>query len=149
MANKKKDKTIPSQVIPLTPEMTPETKCGFCTGSKCCVYITQPMDTPRTMADFDYLAWQLSHQNVQAYKDEDGWFLLVNNPCLHLQPGGGCGIYDKRPMICRGYENDYCEYDSPAEEGFEVFLDGYAALDAYCRKRFKKWDKRFKKLQKG
>lgn len=153
MAKKKKDKSGAMPVIPVAvegaPVITPETKCSFCVGSKCCTYITHPMESPRTMADFDYLAWQLSHQNIQAYKDEDGWFLLINNPCLHLLPGGGCGIYDTRPMICRGYENDYCEYDSPAEEGFEIFLDGYEALDAYCRKRFKKWDKRLKKLQKG
>lgn len=24
-------------------------------------------------------------------------------PCAHLAPGGGCGIYDERPHICRSY----------------------------------------------
>ena len=43
----------------------------------------------------------------------------------------------------------YSGYDAPAEEGFALYFDGYAALDAYCRKRFKQWDKRFKKWNAG
>lgn len=132
-------------VMPKKPKITPETKCSFCHNSKCCTYITQQIDTPRTKRDFDVLLWQLAHRDVQAYKDEDGWFLLVNTPCMHLLEGEGCGIYDSRPQICRDHSNDYCEYDSPAEEGFELFFDGYDSLLEYCRKRYKKWDKRFDK----
>jgi len=129
------------RVIPIAPE----TKCGFCHNSKCCTYVTQHIDTPKTKEEFDFLLWQLSHQNVQAYKDEDGWFLLFNSRCQHLQSDGGCGIYETRPQICRDYDNDYCEYDEPAEKNFEMFFDSYETLEKYCRKRFKKWDKRFKK----
>ncbi len=121
-----------------------ETKCSLCRNSKCCTYITQHITTPVSMGDFDTLLWQLSHENVQAYKDEDGWYLLVNTRCRHLLEGGGCGIYDIRPQICRDHSNDYCEYDASAEEGFELFFDGYDALLRYCRKRYKNWDKRFK-----
>ncbi len=126
-------------------KITPENKCSFCHNSKCCTYVTQQIDTPRTKSEFDFLLWQLSHQNVQAYKDEDGWFLMFNTPCQHLLPDGGCGIYETRPQICRDYDNDYCEYDEPAEKNFEVFFDSYETLLKYCRKRFKKWDKRFEK----
>ena len=129
-------KTIPIQA------MTPETKCSFCTRSICCTYITQQIDTPRSMEDFDHLLWQLAHANIQAYKDDEGWFLLINNRCTHLQPGGGCGIYEDRPAVCRRYSNDFCEYDQAAEEGFDLFFDGYDALLGYCKKRFKTWDKR-------
>ncbi len=127
--------------IPVT-QMTPETKCGFCTNSLCCTYITQEIDTPRSIEDFDQLLWQLAHRNIQAYKDEDGWFLLINNACTQLQADGRCGIYDDRPAICREYSNDFCEFDQPAEEGFDLFFEDYAALLAYCKKRFKTWDKR-------
>ncbi len=120
-------------------EITPENKCGFCTNSKCCTYLTQQLPTPRSKQDFDHLLWQISHENVQIYKDEDGWFLLVNNPCKHLLPDGRCGIYDTRPQVCREHSNDYCEFDAPAEEGFELFFDSYESLLAYCRKRFKRW----------
>lgn len=126
-------------------KITPENKCSFCRPSKCCTYITQQLETPRSMRDFDHLLWQVSHENINIYKDEDGWYLLVNSPCTHLGKDGGCGIYDERPTICREHSNDFCEYDAPAEEGFELFFDSYKALRKYCRKRFKRWDKRFAK----
>ena len=125
------------------PVITPENKCSFCKGTKCCVYVTQELDAPRSMSDFDHLLWQLAHKDMQAYKDEDGWFLIANNRCQFLQDDGGCGIYDTRPQICRDYSNDFCEYDEPAEIHFEHYFKTYQELDEYCRKRFKKWDKRF------
>ncbi|MDH5326336.1 MAG: YkgJ family cysteine cluster protein [Gammaproteobacteria bacterium] len=140
-----KNKNIPVKIA-ITPEkITPENKCSFCSESKCCNYITQQIDTPRSMRDFDHLLWQTAHLNVQIYKDDDGWFLLVNTPCRHLQSDGGCGVYLTRPIVCREHDNDYCEYDAPAEDGFELFFDGYDALETYCRKRFKSWDKRYDK----
>lgn len=122
--------------------ITPENKCSFCVNSKCCTYVTQHIDAPRSKSDFDFLLWQLSHENVQAYKDEDGWFLLFNTRCRHLGPDGRCGIYAQRPQVCRDYDNGYCEYDEAAEKSFHVFFDGYESLLKYCRKRFKKWDQR-------
>jgi len=130
------------KTIPIVPaDVTPETKCSYCTNSKCCTYITQQVDTPRSKQDFDHLLWQLAHRDVQLYKDEDGWFLLINNICMHLGKGGICGIYDTRPQVCREYSNDYCELDESAEEGFELFFDGYDALLKYCKKRYKRWGK--------
>ena len=41
----------------------------------------------------------------------------------------------------REYSNDYCEFDEPAEKGFDLFFDGYDALLKYVRKRFKTWDR--------
>lgn len=125
--------------------ITTDNKCGFCTGSKCCTYITEELQTPRAMRDFDHLLWQLSHQDIRVYKDEGTWYLLVERSCLHLQSDGRCGIYHSRPMVCREHSNDYCEFDAPAEDGFELYFHDYAALDKYCRERFKHWDKRFEK----
>ena len=123
--------------------ITSENKCQFCEGSKCCIYVTQQIETPRSMSDFDHLLWQLAHQNMQTYKDEDGWFLLAMNPCQFLLPEGGCGNYENRPQVCRDYSNDYCEYDEPPENHFEFYFKTFDELDNYCRKRFKRWDKRF------
>lgn len=134
-----------TKTIPIVPaEMTAETKCGFCTNSKCCTYTTQEIPTPRSKHDFDHMLWQISHDNIQFYKDEDGWYLLINNRCQHLQPGGLCGIYEVRPQVCREYSNDYCEFDESAEEGFDLFFDSYDSLLKYCRHRFKNWDQRFR-----
>ncbi len=125
--------------------ITAKNKCQFCPGSRCCNYVTQHIDTPRAMDDFDTLLWQVSHQNVTVYRDEDGWFLLFQTTCSHLQDNGQCGIYPQRPQICRNYDNDYCEYDSPAEEGFELYFTNYDELFAYCEKRFKSWHKHLQK----
>jgi len=120
-----------------------DNKCDLCEGSKCCNYVTQAIDTPRSVDEFDTLLWQMTHKGVQCYKDEDGWFLLFYTTCQYLQDSGRCGIYETRPQMCRDYSNDYCEYDSPAEEGFDLFFETYGDLDKYCKKRFKKWGSRF------
>jgi len=127
-------------------KITPENKCSFCTGSICCTYITEELETPKSKEDFLHLLWQVSHDNVSAYKDEDGWTLLVEGKCQHLQIDGGCGIYEVRPSICREHSNDYCEYDAPSEDGFELYFKNYEELLAYCKKRFKKWDKQFENM---
>lgn len=138
-------------VIAIKPEtaITPETKCDHCTNSSCCRYITQALDTPRSIDDFDMLLWQVSHEDSDAYKDDDGWFLLVNDSCSHLLPGGRCAIYEKRPQICREHDNDDCEFnDDLKDQDFELYFSDYESMDKYCRKRFKGWDKRFKRWEK-
>lgn len=128
--------------IPVRTQINADNKCGYCTG-KCCTYVNQQIDGPRSMADFDQLLWQIAHHNVQVYRDEDGWFVLYNTTCRFLESNGRCGIYLTRPQICRDYSNDFCEYDEPAEQHFQLYFENYHALDAYCRKRFKNWDRRF------
>ena len=141
-----KNKTKKKNKSPAIP-VTAENKCRLCTGTKCCQYITMQIDTPISIADFDTLLWQVAHRHVQFYKDSDGWFMLVvDASCEHITSKGQCGIYDQRPMICRSYSNDECEFDSSAEEGFDLFFDNYQSLDEYCRKRYKRWDQRFEKL---
>ena len=113
--------------------------CMQCTRSWCCTYFTQQIDTPRSREDFDVLLWQISHEHTEIYKDEDGWTLLIDGKCQHLQLNGDCGIYDSRPPICREHSNDYCEYDAPSEDGFDLYFQNYEDLLAYCKKRFKRW----------
>jgi len=120
-------------------EITSGNKCSYCPGTKCCQYITQQIDTPRKKSEFQVMLWQISHRDVEFYKDSDGWFIMFITPCEHLDEYGGCGIYNDRLEICRDYSNDYCEYDSPAEEGFELHFKSYDELLRYCQKRFKKW----------
>lgn len=128
-----------------TSQLTPENKCSFCNGSLCCTYITEELDTPRSKEDFRQLLWQVSHEHVKIYKDEDGWTLLVDGKCQHLQVDGGCGIYEDRPEVCREHSNDYCEFDAPSEDGFDLYFENYEDLLKYCKQRFKNWDKPKKK----
>ncbi len=133
-------------VIPIHPLVASAPKCSRCTDSTCCTYLTQELKAPRSMEDFDLLLWQISHRDTQVYKDEDGWFLLVNNRCGHLLPDGHCGIYETRPQVCRDHSLDDCEIDGPAgHDDFELFFPDYEALEAYCRRKFKHWHRRFEK----
>lgn len=131
--------------IKVKQEVTSENKCDICYESKCCQYVTQCIDKPTSMKDFDLLLWQISHKNTHIFKDSEGWFLLSLNPCTHLLDDGRCGIYEVRPLICRDHSNDYCEFDVSIEEGSDLYFAGYEDLDKYCRKKFKGWDKRFQK----
>jgi len=120
-------------------EITAENKCGFCTNSYCCSYVTEELETPSTKIDFEHMLWQVSHKDVSVYKDDEGWWVSFAAKCGHLQPDGGCGIYDVRPQICRDHTNDYCEFDSPAEDDFDLYFSDYDTLLKYCKKRFKRW----------
>ncbi len=111
-------------------------KCQKCVKSICCTYVTQQIDTPDEKSDFEQILWQISHKNVHVYKDDDGWFLLFLTECEHLEENGRCSIYLQRPAICQEYDNDYCEYDSPAEEGFELYFTSYQELFTYVEKNF-------------
>ena len=115
-------------------------KCSRCQDSKCCTYITEPLGSaPRSKADFEHLLWQVSHAGVELYQETSGWYLLFKGQCQHLQTDGSCAIYDQRPQICRDYDNDWCEYDQPAEDGFRRHFRNYDELLSYCRTRFKRW----------
>ena len=118
-------------------------KCSKCKKSICCVSINQKIKTPKTREDFDHLLWQVSHENINIFKDADGWFLHIATRCAHLGEGGVCNIYEQRPWVCRDYDNDFCEFDESIEEASEFFFSTFEQLNEYCRKRFKKWDKRF------
>ena len=119
-----------------------DNKCFRCVGTKCCTYTTEALGVaPRSKADFDHLLWQISHHGVEIYKDEGDWYLMFQGNCEHIQADGACGIYEIRPQICRDYENDWCESDTPAEAGFELHFKNHADLLDYCKKRFKKWGK--------
>ncbi len=128
-------------------KITLDSKCDLCVQSICCTYVTQEIDAPKSIVDFDHLYWQLSHKNIQVFKDEDGWFLSFLTPCVHLLNNGACGIYEKRPKICRKHSNESCEFDGLTEKDFDLFFTDHKALDKYCRRRYKSWDKRFAKWE--
>ena len=97
-------------------------KCRKCKESICCNSINQKIPTPKSKEDFDHLLWQVSHENINIFKDIDGWFLHVDTNCSHLLPGGVCSIYETRPWVCRDYTNDYCEYDVRIRDGVELWF---------------------------
>ncbi|WP_196138394.1 YkgJ family cysteine cluster protein [Aliikangiella sp. G2MR2-5] len=126
-------------------KITTDNKCSFCTGSKCCQYITSSIDSPRSIRDYDFLLWQISHRNIHIFKDKGGWYLIVYQQCEHLESTGRCSIYEKRPFICREHDNKECEFNARHDEGCDLYFRDYHSLDQYCRGKFKSWDNRFSK----
>ena len=120
-----------------------DNKSSKCTGSIFYNSISHKIPTPKSKEDFDHLLWQVSHENINVFKDADGWFLHIFTNCSHLRPGGVCSIYDSRLWVCRGYNNDFCEFDESIKDASELWFSSHKKLDKYCRKRFKKWRKRF------
>ena len=129
-----------------TRDVTSTSKCDHC-SSLCCSYITQELDTPRSIYAFDVLLWQIAHKGIHVFKDGNGWYLLCKTQCEFLLPDNRCGIYERRPIICREHSNEACEFDAPINEGCEYYFQTFDELDAYCRKRFKTWDKRLEKFE--
>ena len=84
--------------------------CDHCTA-KCCRYFALPMEEPTELKDWEYVRWFLLHEAATVFKEDENWYLLVHTTCKHLQPDQRCGIYDTRPIICREYSTDNCEYD--------------------------------------
>ena len=121
------------------PAVTVENKCSRCLGSTCCTYATQALGTLRSKADFDHLLWQVSHEGLEVYRDDTGWYLLTRGQCEHLLADGSCNIYESRPQVCRDYDSAWCEFDEPAERHFRHHFRNYAELLDYCLRRFKTW----------
>ena len=117
-------------------------RCIDC-GNSCCRYFTVQIPTPRSIADFDCLLWQLSHEHVKIFKDSTGWHLLIYTPCVHLSGNGKCTIYQNRPLTCREHPAEECEFDTPIRDSVMLFFENHQSLEKYCRKRFKNWSKRF------
>ena len=84
--------------------------CEFCTA-KCCRYFALPIEEPEPFEDFEFLRWYLLHERASIFTEEDSWYLMVHTVCKHLQDDHRCGIYETRPIICRKYTTDDCEYD--------------------------------------
>ena len=116
-----------------------DNKCEFCSPSKCCQYITQKLPTPRSKIDFRHLLWQVSHEKIKIFKDSDGWNLLFETPCTHLQTDGRCGIYESRPPVCSNYSVENCDFDGSAEGGWELCFNDHESLLSYCKQRFRRW----------
>lgn len=113
--------TLPPAVKPPRGQVPVERLCEYCTA-KCCRYFALPIETPSERRDFDYIRWFLMHDRASVFVDGETWYLLVQTPCEHLRTDNRCGIYDRRPQICRDYSTADCEYEDHAvyDRYFEI-----------------------------
>ena len=67
----------------------------------CCRYVAVALAPPRDGADRDLIHWYF-RKKICVYIDKDGdWWVQVGTDCRHIAAGGGCGIYESRPQLCR------------------------------------------------
>lgn len=109
-------------VAPVTP------LCVHC-DAKCCRYFALEIDAPTEEADFENLRWYLAHGNTIIYVNDGTWYLHIENTCRYLGPDHRCGIYDKRPTICREHTTDECEFSN--NWGYDAKFTTLDELEAY------------------
>ncbi|MBE7560327.1 YkgJ family cysteine cluster protein [bacterium] len=78
------------------------TYCPQCDAA-CCKYFAFEIDEPDCEEELDKVYWFLCHEGTMVFVDEGKWFLQISNKCRYLQPDGRCGVYDRRPQVCRDY----------------------------------------------
>lgn len=111
--------------------MTESEICVRCHG--CCMYVTVPLDSPRSKDQKDLFRWYLLHRNVEIYIDHDRqWQILFKTPCTKLLDNGMCAVYETRPQICRDYKADACS--RVGKDYIELFKTP-AELDLYFESR--------------
>lgn len=94
--------------------------CKNC--GQCCSYVTIPLDTPTTKREYDMLIWALYHENIWVFLDHDGdWFIEFKTKCKALTKENLCGVYEKRPDICRNHDPENCEFNNKESPYKEVF----------------------------
>jgi Fe-S-cluster containining protein len=123
--------------------------CHAC-GATCCRYVAVALAPPRGEDDRDLIHWYLSHAGLCIYidKDED-WWVQVGTDCRHITGDGGCGVYERRPQLCRNYGSDACERadqdgDNVAEfttvEEFERFFElNFRVVGGRVRRRHRRY----------
>jgi Fe-S-cluster containining protein len=93
---------------PEGPELVPCLECG-----RCCTYVAVGINAPRTPAYATDVLWYLYHEKVYVYRDGDGdWSVHFETRCRQLASDLKCRIYERRPHICRSFDNRTCEVNS-------------------------------------
>ena len=123
MANKGKSKSV-KKVL-----------CNKCTGL-CCRYFALPIEDPEDWDDYDDIRWYLTHENISVFLEDGDWYINVDNKCKYLsEKDYKCGIYDKRPNICRGYTMDDCDFTG-SEYDYELHFKSAAQMEEYMKIKF-------------
>ena len=114
--------------------MTKKNRCQNC-NALCCRHIAIAIDTPENEEDYDNIRWYLFHKNVWVMIDHyDVWLVLFNTPCRHITKKYKCGIYEKRPKICKDYPKDdeFCEGETD-EPSYKTLFKTVKDLDKYLK----------------
>ena len=109
--------------------------CVKCTG-KCCRYIALPIETPETWDEFDDVRWYLLHKGVGVFVEDGDWYFQVDTDCSKLsEKDYKCHYYDRRPKICREYQDDTCDLTSD-DYGYELHFTSPEQMEEYMKLKF-------------
>lgn len=114
--------------------------CKKC-DAKCCRYFALHIDTPRKKHDFENIRWYLAHKGVTIFVEKRKWYLEIANECRYLKGDHKCGIYDKRPLICREHSTKTCEHVFDKFEHDYIF-NSLEKFDKYLDKRLHRRNKK-------
>ena len=110
--------------------------CDDCNAA-CCRYIAMEIDCPDSIEDFENIKWYVCHKNVKIFVDEDyEWHIEFTTDCKHLGENNRCNFYERRPEICREYNQEECTFHNNYEEKY-VFLN-VDDVDKYIEEVFNK-----------
>ena len=108
-------------------------RCVKC-GAKCCTYFCFEIDEPDDVDQFEDVRWYLCHENVSVHIDEGSWYISLMNPCTFLDPKTKlCGGYENRPLICRKYDHENCDF-TQGDYGYDEEFTTPDQLEEYARK---------------
>jgi len=103
--------------------------CRKVCKARCCRYVTVQIKAPKMKADFDELSWFLGHEHISVYFEGRRWHVELRTRCKHLNRGNLCSIYETRPLVCRSYDVEECEY--PARPKHDLQFDTQEEFDRW------------------
>src|SRR5262245_32601952 len=99
--------------LPVLQAKPPLVECTEC--ARCCRYVGVGINAPTTPRLASDVLWYLYHEQVSVYRDEAGeWSVLFETRCRNLRADLLCGVYERRPHICRSFDNRGCEVNAPS-----------------------------------
>ncbi len=127
-------------------------ECLKC-GSKCCRYFCFEIEAPDDYEEYEDLRWYLCHEGVSIHIDEGDWYISIANKCKMLGEDGRCMIYENRPLICRKYSLNNCDftdggYDYEHEFRKPEDLDAHARRELGDKEYERQKKKAYKKIEK-
>ncbi|MHC4665030.1 MAG: YkgJ family cysteine cluster protein [Planctomycetota bacterium] len=128
--------------------MANNNQCDKCT-SLCCRYFALPIDTPKDKGDYDDIRWFLCHKGISVFVEDGDWYINIRNRCKHLSEKGNlCGIYSKRPRICRGYRHRNCDFVE-GEYYYDLHFTSDKQMEEYIKTKFGSGVKKKQKNKKS
>lgn len=118
----------------IIPEKPP---CNVC-SALCCKYFALEIDAPEDWADFENIKWFVAHEDTKVYVEDGDWHLEVQKRCMYLGLDNRCGIYERRPQICRDHgldeDGDVNCVMGTGELEYELEFHSIEDVEAYIEK---------------